>query len=477
MPVPAGPAHAGSTHAIRGAFFDFVDDPWRHPGNEAAAARFLPDGLLVIRDGIIADFGACADLAPRWPGIGVTRVTDRLVLPGFIDGHIHFPQTRVLGAYGEQLLPWLQKWVFPEELKYRDRDYAREGARRFLDGLLCAGTTTAQAFTSSSPISSQELFDEAGRRNMRIIAGLTGIDRHAPQDYLDTPDNFYADSAGLIERYHRRGRNLYAITPRFALGASADLLARCGQLKAEHPDCWVNTHISENPSECRGVLEAHSDCSDYLHVYEKYGLVGPKFSGGHGVFLSDGEFRRLAASGAAVVFCPTSNLFLGNGLFRIGRATDPAHRVRMSFGSDVGGGNRFSMLSVLDEAYKVGMCNNTMLDGSIDPDRRNPEEAERNKISPYRGFYSITLGGAQGLYVDDLIGNFDPGKEADFVVLNWRAGQAAQPWHQSLIVGDGQPATVQQAADLLFGIMMVGDDRNVDQTWVMGRRAYQKPAP
>ncbi len=459
---------------IRGTFFDFIDDPWKHLGREQDAARFHADGLLVVEDGIITDFGAYDAVAPRHPGLDVTHIEGRVILPGFIDGHIHFPQTRVLGAYGEQLLPWLQKWIFPEELKYKDRDYARDGAKRFFDLLLASGTTTCQAFTSSSPVSTEEFFEEATRRNMRVIAGLTGIDRNAPDDFIDTPDNFYRDSKALIARYHNTGRNLYAVTPRFAYGASPELLQRCEQLKHEHPDCWVNTHISENPAECRGVLEQHPGAEDYLGVYEKYGLVGPKFSGGHGVWLSDGEFRRMSASGAAVVFCPCSNLFLGSGLFRIGRATDPAHRVRMSFGTDMGGGNRFSMLNVLDDAYKVGMCNNTLLDGSVDPSRQDAAEAERNKMSPYRGFWSITLGGAEGLYLDDRLGNFNPGKEADFVALDWNAGPMAQPWHQSLVVGDGGPKTVEEAADLLFAVMMVSDERAVDETWIMGKRLYKK---
>ena len=459
---------------IRGTFFDFIDDPWKHLGREQDAARFHADGLLVVEDGIITDFGAYDAVAPRHPGLDVTHIEGRVILPGFIDGHIHFPQTRVLGAYGEQLLPWLQKWIFPEELKYKDRDYARDGAKRFFDLLLASGTTTCQAFTSSSPVSTEEFFEEATRRNMRVIAGLTGIDRNAPDDFIDTPDNFYRDSKALIARYHNSGRNLYAVTPRFAYGASPELLQRCEQLKHEHPDCWVNTHISENPAECRGVLEQHPGAEDYLGVYEKYGLVGPKFSGGHGVWLSDGEFRRMSASGAAVVFCPCSNLFLGSGLFRIGRATDPAHRVRMSFGTDMGGGNRFSMLNVLDDAYKVGMCNNTLLDGSVDPSRQDAAEAERNKMSPYRGFWSITLGGAEGLYLDDRLGNFNPGKEADFVALDWNAGPMAQPWHQSLVVGDGGPKTVEEAADLLFAVMMVSDERAVDETWIMGKRLYKK---
>jgi guanine deaminase len=459
---------------IRGSFVDFIDDPWKHVGNEAAAARFQADGLLVIEGGVIRDFGAHDAVAARHPGLAVTRIENRIICPGFIDGHVHLPQTRVLGAFGEQLLPWLQRTVFPEELKYRDRGYAREGVQRFLDALLAGGTTTCQAFTTSSPVSVEELFDEAARRNMRIIAGLTGIDRHAPEGIADTPENFYRDSKRLIAQYHGRGRSLYAITPRFALGASPELLEACRRLKHEHPDCWVNTHISENPSECRAVAEAWPDCADYLGVYEKFDLVGPKFSGGHGIYLSDDEFGRMAKRGAAVVFCPCSNLFLGSGLFRLGRATDPQHRVRIAFGSDIGAGNRFSMINVLDEAYKVGMCNNTMLDGSLEGARQDLAEAERNKLSPFRAFWSVTLGGAEALYLDDRLGNFTPGKEADFVVLDPAGGQLAQGWRQSQVAPATGPRSLQEAADLLFGIMMVGDDRCVDETWVMGRRLYKK---
>lgn len=459
---------------VRGALFDFLDDPWTHPGREWEAARFEPDGLLVIHEGIIAARGPYVELAPRFPGLEITHITGRLILPGFIDGHIHVPQTRILGAYGEQLLPWLQKWVFPEEEKYRDRPYAEEGTRRFFDTLLASGTTTCQAFTTTHKVATEVFFEEASRRHMRVIGGLTGIDRNAPDSYIDSADNFYRDSAALIARWHRHGRNLYAITPRFALGASDAMMERCEQLKREHPDCWVNTHISETPAEIRGVLDQHPDCADYLAIYEKYGLVGAKFSGGHGVWLSDDEFRRMARTGATVVFCPCSNLFLGSGLFRLGRATDPENRVRLAFGSDVGGGNRFSMLQTLEDAYKVGMCNTTRLDGSLDPATQDRAEAERNRLSPYRAFWSITLGGAEGLYLDDVIGNFEPGKEADFVVLDWAGGPPATAWRQSMACAAEGPETVEEAASLLFGIMMVGDERAVDETWVMGRRLYKK---
>lgn len=459
--------------AIRGMFFDFIDDPWNFVGHEEKAARFYSDGLLVIEDGVIKALGNFHELHAQYKGIEVTHIKDRLILPGFIDGHVHMCQTRIVGAFGQQLLGWLQQWVFPEEKKYGDPAYAKEGAKHFFDNLLAGGTTTAQTFTTHDPVSTEAFFEEASSRNMLVIGGLTGIDRYAPEGSSDNADNFYRDSKALIAKWHNNGRNLYAITPRFALGSTPEMMSVCERLKNEHPDVWINTHISENPTEIRGVCEYH-EVTDYLSSYEKYNLVGPKFTGAHGVWLSDDEFRRMAKAGAAVSFCPVSNLFLGSGLFRIGRATDPNHRVKFSIGSDVGAGNRFSLLSVLDEAYKVGMCNNTMLDGSIDSRTQDLAEAERNKLSPYRAFYLATLGGADALYLHDRIGNFEAGKDADFVVLDWTGGQRATGWHTSLIVGPDGPQNITDAANLLFSIMTIGDDRSVDETWVMGKRLYKK---
>jgi guanine deaminase len=468
--VPAMSAES-QLKGVRGAFFDFIDDPWKHVGHDEEAARFYQDGLLVLDNGIIKAFGSYSDIAPKYPGLKVTNIPGRLIVPGFIDGHVHFPQTRVLGAFGLQLLPWLQEWIFPEETKYKDPTYAAEGVKHFFDNMLASGTTTVQDFGVSYPSAIEAYFDEASKRNMRVICGIDGIDKNAPADYIISADQFYSEGKRLIEKYHRHGRNLYAIVPRFAYGASPEMMAKCQQLHKEFPDVWINTHVSENPTETRDAAALHG-CPDYLACYEKYDLVGPKFTAGHGVWLSDSEMGRLSKAGASISFCPNSNTFLGSGLFRLGAATDPNRRVRLTFGSDMGGGNSFSMLNVLDQAYKVGMCNNTMLDGSVDPRWHNEAEAERNKLNAYRAFYSLTLGGAQGLYLDDVIGNFTPGKEADFVVLDWNGGPPAVAWHQSLICD--KPATKGQAAQLLFGVMAVGDDRAVDETWVMGQRLYKR---
>jgi guanine deaminase len=461
--------------AVRGSFLDLIYYPLKHVGHEEKSARFYPDGMLVIEDGKIKDYGSYDELSKKYPDASVTHVKNRLIVPGFLDGHVHMAQTRVLGAYGQQLLGWLQEWIFPEERKYKDPAYAKEGAARFFDALVAGGTTTAQTFLTPSPVSAEAFFEEATKRNMRMIGGLTGMDRFGPDYSMDSAENFYKDSKRLIEKYHGKGRNLYAITPRFPLGSSHDLMAACQRLKKEFPDVWVNTHLNENPTEVRGTKEYH-EVSDYLGSLEKYGLVGPKFTGGHSVWTSNAEYKRLHDLGGSVAFCPLSNLFLGSGLFKLGRVTDPDCRVKFSLGCDVGAGNRFSILNVLDEAYKVGMCNNTLLDGSVDPRQEDLAEAERNKLSPYRGFYSATLGGAEALHVDDVLGNFNTGKEADFLVLDWNAGQKAMPWHQTTLTSESGPKSMEEAANLLFSMMIVGDDRNIDETWIMGQRAYAKSA-
>jgi guanine deaminase len=462
--------------AIRGSFFHLVEDPWPLGSKEANAARLINDGLMLVDQGIITAFGSYESLENRLDGYKLEQIKDKLIVPGFIDGHIHFPQVRVMGAYGSQLLDWLQNSIFPEELKYRDRDYAQEAAKHFFEALLGAGTTTCQAFTTSSPVSTEVFFEEAVARKMRVIAGLTGIDKFAPKEYCISPDDFYSQSKRLIEQYHHRDRCLYAITPRFAVGCSDAMMEACRQLKQEFPDCWINTHISENPSEIRQAKQEFPGSSDYTAVHEKHGLLGPKFTAGHGVWLSNDEFRRFSNAGAAICFCPMSNLFLGSGLFRLGKAMDPAQPVRVCLGTDVGAGNSFSMIRVMEEAYKVGLCNNTTLDGSINPRDQDLEESKRNKLSAYRAFYLATLGGAKALYLDDTLGNFEAGKEADFVALDLKAGQHAMAWHQELTCEQGMPNSVEQAAELLFGLLACGDDRNVSETWVFGERVYHSEA-
>jgi guanine deaminase len=366
----------------------------------------------------------------------------------------------MIAAFGEQLLEWLEKYTFPTELKFRDKAYARQVADRFLNMLLANGTTTAQVFTTTFPQSVDAFFEACSERNICMIAGLTGIDRPglAPPEYLDTADTFYANSKDLIERWHMKGRNKYAITPRFALGSTREQLDRCGQLKGEYPDTWVNTHMSENHKEIAQVAEAFPEAKDYLNVYERAGIVGPKFTAGHAIHLSDDAFRRMSSSKSSISFCPASNLYLGSGLFMIHKAKSVETPVLVGVGTDMGAGDCFSILRVLNDAYKVAAL-------------------QSQKLSVLKGLYLATLGGAKSLLLEDEIGSFDPGKFADIVVLNTRPTPALAFRAENAIIDESRPDEEQKRERMeheAFGMMMLGDERAVEATYVSGNLLYQK---
>ncbi|MES0808521.1 guanine deaminase [Roseibium sp. SCPC15] len=444
--------------AIRGAFLDFLYDPFYK--DEQEAVRYLPDGILVIDGEKIADFGSYEELGDKYSDVETTTYANRLIMPGFIDTHVHYPQTEMIAAFGEQLLEWLEKYTFPTELKFRDKAYARQVADRFLNMLLANGTTTAQVFTTTFPQSVDAFFEACSERNICMIAGLTGIDRPglAPPEYLDTADTFYANSKDLIERWHMKGRNKYAITPRFALGSTREQLNRCGQLKGEYPDTWVNTHMSENHKEIAQVAEAFPEAKDYLNVYERAGIVGPKFTAGHAIHLSDDAFRRMSSSKSSISFCPASNLYLGSGLFMIHKAKSVETPVLVGVGTDMGAGDCFSILRVLNDAYKVAAL-------------------QSQKLSVLKGLYLATLGGAKSLLLEDEIGSFDPGKFADIVVLNTRPTPALAFRAENAIIDESRSDEEQKRERMeheAFGMMMLGDERAVEATYVSGNLLYQK---
>ena len=444
--------------ALRGAFLDFLADPFYR--DERESIRYLPDGLLVIDGEKIADFGSFDEIGSKYADLDVTHYRDRLVLPGFVDTHIHYPQTEMIAAYGEQLLEWLETYTFPTELKFRDKAYARSIAERFLDLLLANGTTTAQVFTTTFPQSVDAFFEACEARNICMIAGLTGIDRPglAPPDYLDTADSFYTNSRVLIERWHCRGRNRYAVTPRFALGSTREQLDRCGQLKREFPDVWVNTHMSENLREIEQVAAAFPEAGDYLNVYERAGIVGPKFTAGHSIHLSNDAWHRLSHSDSSVSFCPSSNLFLGSGLFMLHKAKSEQTPVRVGMGTDVGAGDSFSILSVLNDAYKVAAL-------------------QAQRLSACKGLYLATLGGAKALHLDGESGSFDPGKYADVIVLNPRATPVMAIRADSAAV-DASGSVEEQERERMeheaFGLMALGDERPVEATYVSGELLFSR---
>jgi len=445
-----GTSSAQEPQAVRGAFLDFTKDPFYN--DEKESVRFTQDGLLVVQDGKIKDFGRYDDLKKKFGDLETISYADRLIVPGFIDCHVHYPQTRVVAAYGNQLLEWLTVSVFPEEIKFKDAAYAREVASLFLDDVLHRGTTTVLSYTTTFPESVDVFFEEASKRNMRVIAGLTGIDLKgfAPDAYIDSAESFYRDSKALYHKWHGKGRNLYAVTPRFAFGSSDEMLKRAGELYKELPDVYVNTHLSENRSEVEGVKTRFPTAANYLDVYDRAGLVGPRSVFGHSIYLSDSEFKRMSDSGAAIAFCPSSNLFLGSGLFKIAEAKSRRTPVLVGVGTDVGGGDNFGVLAVLKDAYKVGML-------------------QDYRLSAFKLLYLATRGSAEALYLGDKLGTFDPGKEADFVVLDLMATPELAARNRTPEV-----TSLDEAAFKTFGLIMLGGSRGVAATYVAGKKLYDR---
>jgi len=433
-----------SRQAYRAALLHMLDDPARAPAEEACA--YHPDGLLVVEDGHVAAFGLYADLAPGLPeGTPLIELPGRLITPGFVDAHVHYPQVDVMAAWGAQLLDWLATHTFPAEQAFADRAHADAAATFFLDQLLANGTTSALAFCTVHKGSAEALFEAALARNMRLIAGKVLMDRNAPAGLTDTVETGRADTEALIRAWRGRGRLGYAVTPRFAVTSTDAQLAMAGEVAAAHPDVLVHTHMSENPDEIARVGELFPDARDYLDVYDRFGLVGPRSVFAHCVHSSDDALKRLAKAGAAAAFCPSSNLLLGSGLFSLKQAC--ACGVTTALGTDVGGGGSFSLLHMMGEAYKVGQLRGDNLD-------------------PLQAFYLGTLAGARALKIDDKVGNLAPGKEADFVVLDL----AATP----LLAR--RTAQTRTLAEMLFVLAVLADDRAVERTYLMGRLAHARGA-
>jgi guanine deaminase len=447
--------------AVRGTLLDCISDPWQ-VDDEKTALRYIPDGALLYEDDRLVDIGPAEEILPANPSVTVEDFTGDLIVPGFVDVHLHYAQTKIIGSFGRQLLDWLQTYTFPEELKLVDKSYADEVAGIFFQEMFRCGTTTVQSFATTHPNSVIAFFEEAQRQGVQALCGLTGIDREgaAPDAYRDTADGFYDGSKELLAQFHGRGRCLYSVSPRFAFGSTPAQLQAAGRLAREHPDCWIQTHLSENPAEIAAVLELFPDCPDYLGVYEKYGLVRKRFVAGHSIYLSEDEFRRLGEAEASIAFCPASNLFLGSGFFQWDRADH--HRVRWGLGCDSGGGNTMSILRTLDDAYKVGMLQ------VVTSQREKCEESLR--LSAAKALFAATLGSARCLDLQHEIGNFDKGKAADFVVLDTGASPVLD-----FRRGSERPRTSLEAAcHQFFGMMMVWVPEVVKATFVSGRRAYRR---
>lgn len=436
--------------AVRGRFLHCLDDPLHSAGAGSTAGgeqaiQYLDDGYLILEAGHIVSLEP-ANTTTLPKDCELIDHRGHWIVPGFIDTHVHYPQADVIASHGSQLLDWLERYTFPAEMRFSDPDFAADTARFFLDQLLANGTTTALVFATVHPGSVTAFFEEAERRSLRMISGKVMMDRHAPPGLLDTVESSYRDSKQLIQTWHGRGRLGYAVTPRFAPTSTGEQLEAAARLLDEHPGVHMHTHLAENPAECDWVAELFPDRQDYLAVYEHYRLVRKRSVFAHSLHLSHDAWQRMGRSGAAVSHCPCSNLGLGSGLFDLNAAQ--AAKVPVGLGTDVGGGDSYSIMRNINEAYKI-------------------QQLQHRPLSPEQAFYMGTLGGARALDLDSHIGNFEPGKEADFVVLNpeatpllARRTQAAKDWREQL-----------------FSLLMLGDDRAVLETYILGEPAKRRISP
>ena len=420
-----------SARLLRGRVLSFHAEP---RGADESAFTYIEDGALLIRNGVIEKRGRYADLK----GQGAeTDHRPHLLMAGFIDAHIHFPQVQVIASWGAQLLDWLENYTFPAETAFADPAHAARMAGAYFDLLTAHGTTTAASYCSVHAASVEAYFAEAARRNMCMIGGKVMMDRNAPEALRDTPQSGYDDSKALIAKWHGKGRAHYAITPRFAITSTPAQLEASGALAAEHPECFIQTHVDENHNEIAETLRLYPDAPDYMGVYERYGLMGPKTLLGHCIHMTDREIGLIAESGAKPVFCPTSNLFLGSGLYDDGGLR--GRGIRGAIATDVGGGTSYSMLQTLHEGYKV-------------------LQLQRQQKHAFEMFHWATRGNAVALGLETRIGTLDEGTDADIVVLD--AGATAE----MRLRGE----TVKTLAEELFLLMILGDDRAVAQTYVAG---------
>ena len=428
--------------AWRAAIVHCIADP-KEVGVENAYEYFA-DGLLVIENDKIHALGDAKDLLPNLASdTQVEHHPDGIITAGFIDTHIHYPQTDMIGSYGEQLLTWLNTYTFPEEGKFSDKQHARDVAERFLAELLRNGTTTALVFGTVHKVSVEAFFEACEEQNLRMICGKVMMDRNAPDFLTDTPQSSYDDSKALIDTWHNKGRLHYAITPRFAPTSSDEQLQLAGKLLAEYDDVYLHTHLSENKDECAWVQELFPQSRHYLDVYDQHQLLSERSVFAHGIHLCDDEYHKLHDSGSAISFCPTSNLFIGSGLFRLSEAEK--HQVNVGLGTDVGGGTSFSMLQTMNEAYKVIQLQN-------------------ENLNPIKSLYLATLGGAKALRLEDKIGNLAVGSEADFIILD----KKATPLLSSRL------ALSKNIEETLFVFMTIGDDRAIKATYSAGQCVHQR---
>ncbi|WP_170114427.1 guanine deaminase [Litoreibacter ponti] len=421
------------SHILLGQTLSFDGDPFNDPG----APRHETRGAVVVEDGVITSTGP-ADTIQRPAGAQVHDYGEKLITAGFIDAHMHYPQTAMIASWGKRLIDWLNDYTFPEEARFGDRAYAQEIAARYFDLALAHGTTTSVSYATIHPESVDAYFTEAQRRGLRALTGKTCMDRNAPDDLRDTAQSAYDDSKALLETWHGRDRLGYVITPRFSPTSTPEQLEALGALWAEHTDCLMQTHISEQVEEIAWVHDLFPTARDYLDTYEAHGLLGTRALYGHAIHLTEREEARIKEVGAGLVHCPTSNTFIGSGLFETARLKSAGHRVGLA--TDTGGGSSFSMLRTMAAAYELSQLRGTAL-------------------HPSQLMWLATCGSADVLHLRDKIGNLAPGMEADLVVLDL---------HSTAAIAQ-RAARANDIWEAVFPTIMMGDDRAISAVWVGGR--------
>ncbi|NHN88242.1 guanine deaminase [Acetobacter conturbans] len=430
---------ASQPTVLRGRVVTFRGNPFE--GNPSDALLVEEDGVVVMENGLITHVGDWTALRASLPdNATIVNYGDALISAGFIDTHVHYPQLPMIASWGAQLLEWLDRYVFPVEATFADPVVAQAVARRFLTELLGSGTTTAAVYCTVHPQSVDAFFAEAERLGARMIAGKVLMDRNAPDTLRDTVRTGYDDSAALIARWHGRDRLLYAVTPRFAITSTPEQLEAAGQLLRDHDGLFMQTHLAENTGEIAEVARLFPNRSSYLDVYDHAGLVGRRSIFGHAIHVGEREFCRCHESDASLAHCPTSNLFLGSGLFRLFDALDARRPVRVGLGTDVGAGTSLSQLRTMGEAYKVAQLTG-------------------RSLHPAQALWLATAGAARSLHMEDRIGTIAPGMEADLCVLD--------P-HAFPLLSD-RCDRCESIEELLFVLMTLGDNRCILATWVSGR--------
>lgn len=430
------------TYAIRASLLHCLRDPGL--SGDRSAVEFIRDALVVVRDGKFDLVGEASGLLSQ---LGRDfRIEDhrgKLLMPGFIDTHVHFPQVDVIASYGTQLLEWLEKFTFPEETKFANQAHAEQTATFFLDRLLENGTTTASVFCTVHPESVNAFFTASESRGLRMIAGKCLMDRNAPGGVRDTVDSGIRETTTLIERWHAHARSLYAITPRFAATSTPEQMRAMGELAKRFPTTYIQSHVAENKAEIAWIAKLFPEHRSYLDVYDQFGLLRDRSIYAHCIYLDDADRARMTASGATPSFCPTSNLFIGSGLYNLQQALDAGNRV--SLGTDVGGGTSYSMLRTLAEAYKV-------------------QQLQGVSLSPAYALYLATLGGATALSLNETLGSIEAGKEADFILVD---PEATPLLARRTRVRD-------DPLDIFFALMTLGDDRAIAATFANGACVHRR---